>query len=72
MVFLFSVLYWVFVSIAVIVALMIVYHIWTYYLNKNLAISTIIFFIITFLILILINYALFSSVDLEKLFSSIF
>ncbi|MCK5080849.1 MAG: hypothetical protein KAQ63_01685 [Candidatus Moranbacteria bacterium] len=68
MINIFLIFYWILIVLAMIVAGMIVYHIWTYYLNKALAILTMGLFSVTMILLILINLAIASKINWSTIF----
>lgn len=59
----FLISYWLIIGIFATASIMIIYHIWTYYLNKKLALFTIAIFLIGDLFLFLTNFSLFFKVN---------
>lgn len=56
-------LYWIMISIIIIISIMIVYHIWVYYLSRKLAWLTTVIFLSFLTILLIFNFISASRVD---------
>jgi hypothetical protein len=63
MINIFLILYWIIIVLILVATIMVIYHIWTYYLNRTLAIFTIVLFIIISSLLFLINIIFALKVD---------
>ncbi len=63
MINIFLILYWIATVLILIVTIMVIYHIWTYYLNRTLAIFTITLFLGISSLLFLINIIFALKVD---------
>jgi len=68
----FLILYWLLIALAILIAGMVVYHIWVYYLNKALAVLMIAFFLVGTFFLIVFNMTFAAQIDLSFFQNSVF